>query len=156
MIDHPFGGVLDGNDAIVDGPRLHFPKHFIDGRHGQADGAFTEMLQRGLLGEGAFRPEISHLDRLLQRQAGRHDFAKQPRHFFGVQRPLVQRHDTAQHLGFALRTVEHRILVLSQLDVSHLLGTVGPLTDQTQDIAIQLVDTLTQVVEIDRRIGHGG
>jgi hypothetical protein len=30
--------------------------------------------------------------------------------------------------------------------VRHLLGAAGTLTDQAQNIAIQLVDTLTQVI----------
>ena len=42
------------------------------------------MLEHGLLAEGAFRAEVTDLQRLLLGQAGRHDFAEQPhQHFVG-------------------------------------------------------------------------
>jgi hypothetical protein len=63
----------------------------------------AEVLQRRGLGEGALRPEVADLQRLLQRQAGGHDLAEQPRHLLAVERPrvlaLIRRRISASRSG---------------------------------------------------------
>jgi len=110
----------------------------------------TEVLHRCRLGEGAFRAEVSHFQRLLERQAGRHDFTEQPRHLFVTQRPLVALHHALEHLSFTLRTVEHRHFAFRQgrhLHPRHFLGTARALTDQLQDFLVQAVNAYTQGLE---------
>ena len=68
------------------------------------------MLEHRGLGERAFGPEECHFERLLLREAGRHDFAEQARDFLVAQRSLVALQRHAQHFSFALRPVEiHRL-----------------------------------------------
>ena len=55
VINHPFGGVFHRHDAVVYGPRLYFTKYLVDGCHGQANSAFTKVLERRLLRKGTFR-----------------------------------------------------------------------------------------------------
>src|SRR5512134_3649360 len=63
------------------------------------------MLEDGRLRESAFGSEVRDLQRLLLREAGRHELAKQPHHLFVTQRPVVAIDDLAQHLRLALRAV---------------------------------------------------
>ncbi|MCY1440549.1 hypothetical protein D9M71_568310 [compost metagenome] len=111
----------------------------------------TEVLQRSRLGEGAFRTEISHLQRLLQSQAGGHDFAEQPRHFLVAQRPLVQFHDVLEYPGLALRPVEHRLFALGQgrhLHPRHIRGAARAFADQLEDLLVEAVDAYAQSLEL--------
>ncbi len=57
VIDHPLGGIFHRHHTVIDGTGLHFAEDLVDGRHRQADRAFAEMLERGLLGEGASGPD---------------------------------------------------------------------------------------------------
>ena len=111
-----------------------------------------EMLERRLLGKGPLRAEISHLDRLLQRQAGRHDLAEQACHFLAVQWPGIAFHHPAQDLSLALRPIEHGVRIIRRLDVGDLLGAIGALADQPQQFAVDGIDTLPQGCKVQRRI----
>ncbi|MNR40795.1 hypothetical protein D3C85_1591200 [compost metagenome] len=110
----------------------------------------AEVLHGRRLSEGAFRAEISHFQRLLERQARRHDFTEQPRHLFVAQRPLVALHDTLEHLSFALRTIEHRHFAFGQrghLYSRDFLGAARTLTDQLQHLGVQSINANAQCLE---------
>ena len=77
----------------------------IDGERQRAH-RVAEVLEHRLLRERAFGTEERDLERLLLRQARRHDLAEQPHDLFVAQRPLVALERLAQHLRFALRLVE--------------------------------------------------
>ncbi len=51
--------------AEVGIPGFHFLKHFFDGGHRQPHRRAAEMLEHRLLAEGAFRAEVTDLQRLL-------------------------------------------------------------------------------------------
>ena len=80
----------------------------IDGS-GSARTEWPKCLSTAAWREGALGPEVGDLQRLLLRQAGRHDLAEQPQDLLVAQRALcalgaAQRH--AQHLRLALGPVE--------------------------------------------------
>ena len=56
MIDHAFGGIFHRHHSVVSGTGLDFAEHFVDRPQRNAVDGLTEMLERGCLGEGAFRP----------------------------------------------------------------------------------------------------
>ena len=72
---------------------------------GKPVGGMTEMLAHGLLAEGALGAEKADLQRILLRQAGRHDLAEQPHHLGIRQRPVVAIDHHAQHVRLALGPV---------------------------------------------------
>ena len=147
VVDHPFRGVFHRHHPVMGRARFHFTEHFINGpqRHGLY--GMAKMLQRCLLGKGAFRAEKRHLHALLQRQAGTHDLTEKARHGLAIQRPLVSLLNPAQHLGFALRTVKYRIRVSGDFDFCHLVGQGRTLVQQILQLLIQRVDLVTQVVQ---------
>ncbi|MCY1418425.1 hypothetical protein D9M71_339840 [compost metagenome] len=150
VVDRALGGVLHRHHAEVDRTGGHFAKHFVDGGHGGADHRMTEMLERRGLGEGAFRPQVGDLERLLERQAGGHDFAEQPRHFLVVQRTLVALHDVLEDPGLSLGAVEDRLFALGQgshLHAGHVLGAASTLTDQLEDLLVEAIDAQAQRLE---------
>ncbi|MNO64216.1 hypothetical protein D3C76_549410 [compost metagenome] len=155
VVDRAFGGVFHRHDAKVHRPGRHFTEHFVDRRHRLADHRVTEVFHRCSLGEGAFRAEVSHFQRLLQRQARGHDFAEKPRHLFVAQRPLIALHHALEHLSFALRTIEHRHFAFGQrghLYSRDFLGATRTLTDQLKDFGVQSVNTNAQCLEF--LLGH--
>lgn len=155
VADGALGGVLHRHHTEIDRTRRHFAEHLVDGRHRAADHGMAEVFHGGGLGEGPFRAEVGHFQRLFERQAGGHDLAEQPRHLFIVQRPLVTLHDALEHRGLALGAVEHRRLAFRQrcgLDLGHFLGATGALTDQLEDFLVEAVDAHTQGLEL--LIGH--
>ncbi len=155
VIDRAFGGVFHRNHAEIHSTGDHFAKHFVNCGHRQTDDGVAEMLHRSGLGERPLRAKIGNLERLFQRQAGRHDFAEQTRHFFVAQRSAIAFHDSPEHRSFALRTIEYRHLAFSQrghLDPGHFLGTAGTLADQFQNLLIEAVDTDAKRLEF--LLGH--
>ncbi len=155
VVDRTLGGVLHRYDTEVDCTGSHLAEHLVDGGHRRADHRMAEMLEGSRLGEGAFRPQVRHLEGLLQGQAGGHDLAEQPRHFLVIQRPLVTLHDVLEHPGLALGAVEDRLLALRQgrhLHSRHILGAAGTLADQLEDLLVKAVDAQTQGLQF--LVGH--
>src|SRR5262245_58787211 len=108
----------------------------------------TEMLECSKFGEGAFGAQIGDRQALLQSQAGRHDFAKQPRHLFLAEGPLIARLHGVQNFGLTLRTAIGAVLTGALLDTSDLLRASRTLIDQLLDLFIQLVDLSPYLFEI--------
>ena len=107
----------------------------------------AEMLDRRLLGKGAFRAQKRHAHGLFQRQAYAHHFAEQARHGFPVDGALIAFLDAAQHLGFPLRAVKHRLGVLAALHFGHLVGELGAVIEQILEPLVQVVDLISQLVQ---------
>ncbi|MCY1451391.1 hypothetical protein D9M71_682570 [compost metagenome] len=151
MVDRALGGVFHRHHAEVDRTGGHFAEHLVDRRHRLADHRVAEVLERRSLGEGALRAEVGNLERVLEGQAGRHDLAEQARHFLVAERSLVELHDVLEHPGFALGTVEHRLLAGLQrghLDPRDFLGAARALADQAEDLLIEAVDAHAQGLQL--------
>jgi hypothetical protein len=151
VVDHSFGGVLDGHHAIGCGAGFHFPEHLADGRHGFGLDRMPEVLERRRLGEGTLRPQEGNGHHLFQRQAGGHDLAEQARHFLIAEGALVAFHHLAQNLRLPFGAVE-RVVAPALLGLANLLGNPGARGDQFLDLLVQLIDLLPQVVEV---VAHG-
>ena len=151
VVDRALGGVLHRHHAEVHRTGGHFTEHLVDGGHRHADHGMTEVLHRRSLAEGALGAEVGDLERVLQGQAGRHDFAEQPRHFLVAQRALVALHDALEHLGLALGAIEHRrlaILELLHLHPRHFFGAARAVADQLEDALIEVVDAQAQRLQL--------
>ena len=105
-VDGAFARVFDGRDAEIRRARLDLVEYLVDRRHGQRVHRVAEVLEHRRLRERALRSEVRDLERLLLREAGRHQLAEQPHHFFVAQRPFVALDDLAQHLRLALGPIE--------------------------------------------------
>ena len=155
---HALGGVLHRHHAVVALARFHLGEHGINRGLGHADGGVAEMFQRGGLGEGTLRAQVGHLQRPLQRQAGRHDLAKYVGDTVTCQRPRVALDNPPQHLCLAFRavvnhfgvglTAQARGLGILQLDRRHPLGALRPATDQRLDVPVDGIDIRPDLVEI--------
>ncbi|MNN04299.1 hypothetical protein D3C81_1170200 [compost metagenome] len=150
VVNRTFGGVFHGHHTKVDGAGRHFAEHFVDRRHRLADHGVTKVLHGRGLGKSTLRAEVGDFERLLQGQAGGHDFTEQPRHLFVAQRPLIALHDALEHLRLTLRTVEDRLFTGRQsrhLHPRHFLGAAGTVTDQLEDLLVEAVNAHPQRLE---------
>ena len=66
----------------------------------------AEVLEHRRLRERALGPQIRDFQRLFLREARGHQLAEQAHHLLVAQRAVVALDDFAQHLRFALGTVE--------------------------------------------------
>jgi hypothetical protein len=104
-LDGALPRVLHRHHAEVGVPGFDFLEHLLDAGQRQAARGMAEVLEQRLLREGAFGAEVADLQRLLLRQAGRHDFAEQAQQHFVGQRAVVAVEHLAQHLRLALGPV---------------------------------------------------
>ena len=88
------------------------------------------MRQHRGLSEGGLGPEERNLQRLLLREAGRHDLAEQPHDLLIAQRAAVALARPAQHLRLTLRAVEVDRMAPAALGDADLLRKSRPLVQQ--------------------------
>ena len=99
-----------------------------------------ELLVHGGLRERAFRTQIADLQRLLLRQAGRHDLPKQANHFLISQRTGITLDYGTQNLRFALGAKEINCFGVVALGNCNLLPEPGTRRDQRVNLFIDGVD----------------
>src|ERR1700694_5406598 len=145
--DRALGGIFHRDNCEIRGARLDGAEHLVDRRARYRFGGEPEMLGRGALAECAFRPEVRHRDRALEREAGRHDLAKQQRDHFGRERPGIALLDPAQHLRFALGTVR-----LAYLEGADRAGELGALVERLQQSVVDAINRLAQALQL--RVAH--
>jgi hypothetical protein len=150
VIHCAFGRILDRHDTEIGGAAFHFLKDLVDGRERQAPDRMSEVLVNGRLRERALRAEISDFQRILLRQARRHDLAKQPEHLLVAQWTFISLQYRAQDFRLALGTVVVDGRAQVTLGDTHLLRVAGPLADQLLDLAVHLVNAPADA----RKIGH--
>ena len=150
VIDRALAGIFDRDHAEIGDAALDLVEHLVDRRQRQRPHRGAEVLQHGSLGEGAFRTQERHLERFLLRQTGGHDFAKQARDLLVAQRALVALQGLAQHVRFALGTVEIDRLAARGLGDADQLSEARPLVEQLLDARIDRIDALADVAR-DRR-----
>ena len=147
MVDGAFGGVFHRHHAEIGEPRLDLVEHLVDRGERQRAHRVAEVFERGGLRERALGPEETHLERLLLREAGGHDFAEQAQDFFGAQRTLVPLARHAQHLRFAFGpVVVHRVPV-DVLGDADLPGELRAIVEQCVDFRVHAVDLRAQTGE---------
>src|SRR5258708_27389068 len=99
------------------------------------------------MSEGPFRPQERHFERLLLRQAGRHDFAKQPRDLFIAERSLIALERHPQNVGFALGAIEIHGLAGCRFGDADQLGEAGAFVEQRMDSRIDGIDAVADIAE---------
>ena len=107
------------------------------------------MLARRRLGIGTGRPKIRDGQRLLERQAGRHDLTHDALRGSGRERAGIALGNPPQHLRLALGTVDIPLLYFTDAT-----RKFGPLVDQAQQIDIDRVDSVTKLPQLLRVVGH--
>ena len=98
------------------------------------------MTVHRLLREGSLGAQVGHFQRLLLRQAGRHDFAKQAQHLAVAQGPVIPLQHAPQDLRLALRPVKIHGLPRFALAFPYPESQAGALADQRLDLLVQPVD----------------
>jgi hypothetical protein len=152
-LDGALPRVFHRHHAEIGVARFHFLEHFFDAGQRQAQCRAAEVLEHGLLAEGAFRAEVADLQRLLLGKAGRHDFAEHMHQHFVAERAFVAVHHHAQHLGFAFGAVIVHGGGQLALGLADLVGELRAFGDQRLDAAVDVVDLGTHIGQ-DR--GGGG
>ena len=107
------------------------------------------MLLGRALGERAGGAEIGDLERLLQRQAGRHDLAVNLPYRPFRQGTGIGFGDPPQHLGLALGAID-----IAVLDLADAMGDLRPLREQAQHFAVDRVDAIAQLSQFLLVTGH--
>ena len=122
----------------------------------------AEVFQRSALRESALRAEIGDFQRLLQRQAGRHDFANQTPYLVVAERSLVELLEAADHLGFAIgaEKIDAVVAALAEpaFDFGDLYRAAGALVEELEQLFIEGIDTsipLHRQIVRDDRFRHG-
>ena len=144
-----FGRVFDRNDAEVGTAGSGRAKHLVDAGTVDRLDRRAEEAERRLLAEGACRPEKGDACRRFECAARRHDLAPDRCNAALQQRSCVVGFPAGDDLRLALGPERGRALPLLQL--ADLMGEVGPLVEQRQQLAVDAVDTGTQVGELARR-----
>ena len=106
----------------------------------------AEVLEHRRLRERAFRPEVRDLQRLLLREAGRHDLAEQPHHLFVAQRPVVAARRPCAAPVPRARADRNRRLAVDALRDADFLRAARPLGDQRLDALVDGVDLAAQLL----------
>jgi hypothetical protein len=111
------------------------------------------MLEHGGLGKGALGSQEGHFQRLLLRQAGRHDLAEQARDFLVPQRTLVASQGLLQNLRLALRPVEIHRGARGRLGDADALRQARPFVDQRVNPRVDRIDAVANLGQIHARGG---
>ena len=102
----------------------------------------------------ALRTEEGHLERLLLREARRHDFPEEPQNLLVAQWTLVAGQGFAQHFSFTLRTVEVDRASRGSFGDADSLRVARPLADQLVDARIDRVDPRADLLERGSRSSY--
>lgn len=149
--DHALVGVLHAHHAVLGAAGGRGVKDFLEAVAVHQVGRAAEVLDRRFLAEGTGRAEHGHALGGFQRQAGRHDLAPDGGHMRALERAGVVGLDLLDHLGHAVRAEEGRAFLL--LELAHLLGHMGALIDQLQQLAVQGIDLVAQRQQLGAGLG---
>ena len=131
-------GVLQRHDAQLALPPGHFFKDLRQIVAGMEDGRVPQIFHARKIGEGAFRAEVGHMLRALQRARGGQDLAPDGAQVAVGQRARVLPGQIVQH--FALTQGLEDDAGIVGLDPSHFEAEGGPLVEQGQQAAVHLLD----------------
>src|SRR4029453_1793584 len=110
----------------------------------------SEMLVNRLLRKCAFGPEEADLERLLLRETGGHDLAKEPQDFFVPKWPVlapVAFERLVQDFGFAFGPVEIDGVSVRVLGNTHLARKACALVDKRVQLGVDGIDALADRLE---------
>ena len=108
--------------------------------------AAAEFFQRGLMGEGAFRPEESDRKGAFQFDGSGHDFAVDRQQRIAVERPVVERSEAFEERAFPFRHIDR--LVVLDFPLADLLGESASFVEHPDDILINCVNAGSEFFNI--------
>jgi len=147
--DGTFGGVFDGDDAVVGLAAFDGGEDIGDGGAGLKVEAGAEIFEGGLVGEGRFGAEVGDAEFLLERKGGGDDFAVNGLEGGGGERAGVGGEKAFEDGFLAAGDIGVRALLL--LGAADLAGEAHARVETLDDFEVHRVDLLAQGVEV-----HGG
>ncbi len=152
VVDGAFGGVLDGEDAVVGFTGGDAVEHAFGAGFGEVFDAVAEFVDGDLVGPGAGGSEVGDLHAGLEGESGAHDFAVDGADgFFGEEAVLggVEGGEFAEELLFATGDVDvEAVLFFYGADD---VDEGGALVEQLDELLVNGVDLRAGFVQ-----GHGG
>ena len=104
--DDAFGGVFDGNDAVVGAAFAHFGKDVGDSFLSEVLEAVSESADGGLVGEGGFWSEKGNGHRFFKREGAGHNFAVDGSQGLAGYGALVESVEFLKDGSFAVRRID--------------------------------------------------
>ncbi len=138
--DDAFGGIFHGHDAVIGGLFGDLGENVRDGFLRGIIQARAEFLDRGLMRERRFRPEIRDGHGLFERERAGHDFAVDRAQLFVRDRPGVVRANAFEHGAFAVRRIN--FLAGLELDFTDGEHVIGAFVEQPDDLRVQFINRL--------------
>ena len=146
-IHRALGGVLHGYHAVVGAAPLHGLEDGLDGALGQGLAGAAELVARGEVGEGPLGPQEGHAQRLLQAEAGAHDFLEDRAHRRIREGAAVLALEPGEDLPFALGRVEEGFRRGGSFQLPHLGRQARPPVEQGQYLVVHGIDGPAEVVK---------
>ena len=138
--DNAFGGVFNGNDAVVGAAFADFGEDVGDGFLGEVLEAVSESVDGGLVGEGGFWAEEGDGHRFFKREGAGHDFAVDGSQGLTGYGALVEAVEFLKDGSFAVRRVD--AAAAGQFDFSDSKNVFGPLVEEADDLRVNGVNGL--------------
>ena len=101
----PFGGIFDRHAAVVGAAVGYIVKNIIDRAFGKIRHAVSEFGNGGNVRKRAFRPEISHIERMFECECAGHDFAVNRFEGFVAHGAVIECGHFFEHDFFAFRDI---------------------------------------------------
>src|SRR5262249_52268446 len=143
--------IFDRHEPEIRLPAINLFKHRRDARDRHQFYALAKAVNRRQVAIAIGRAEVRHAERFFERTRTADQLAKHgtPAPFW--QGPFAERKDPAQYFVLAGRGISRHARVV--LDVADLVGVLGPLVHQLDELLIDLVDLDPQ--RGDRRRARG-
>lgn len=138
--DDAFGGIFDGNDAVVGAAFAHFGEDVGDGFLGEVLEAVSESADGGLVGKGGFWSEEGDGHRFFKREGAGHNFAVDGSQGLAGYGALVEAVEFLKDGSFAVRRVD--AAAAGQFDFSDSKNVFGPLVEEADDLRVDGVNGL--------------
>lgn len=143
--DGSFGGVFDGNDAVVGVAAGDAVEDFGEIWLGIVFDAVAEFADGGLVGPGAFGAEVGDLEIILEGEGGGHDLAVDGADGFFREAALALFDEFFEEGVFALGSVDLEAFLF--LDFADFVDGVGALGEEVKKLGVDRVDRFANVVE---------
>ena len=144
--DDAFGGVFDGNDAVVGAASVHFGEDVGDGFLGEVLEAVSEPADGGLVGEGGFRSKEGDGHRFFEREGAGHNFAINGPQGAAGYGALVEAVEFLENGSFAVRRVN--AAAAGQFDFSDSKHVFGPLVEKSDDFRVDGINGLAVLLQL--------
>lgn len=144
--DDAFGGVFDGNDAVVGAAFANFGKDVGNSLLGEVLEAVSESADGGLVGEGGFRAKEGDGHRFFKREGAGHNFAVDGPQGAAGYRTLVEAVEFCEDGSFAVRRID--AAAAGQFDFPDSEHVFGALVEEADDFRVDGINGLAVFLQI--------